>query len=91
MALIWADDRSEHLARHGVTISQAEEALADVDRVVIEPDYASKSAKGIRTVGFSRSFGDVLTVLTVPFEGDVYGATAFRANRRDRYHYIKGE
>jgi len=29
--------------RHGVSVEQAEEALADPNRIVFEPDYASKS------------------------------------------------
>jgi len=90
MAMIWDTDRDEHLARHGVTIAQAEEALADPDRVVFIPDYKSKSGRSIRTIGFSSSFGDVLAVFTVQFEGDVYGLTAFRADKRDRGHYIGG-
>lgn len=49
--MIWEDDRDEHLARHGVTIDQANEALDDAKRVVIDPDYASKSGVGIRTIG----------------------------------------
>ncbi|MDX1873680.1 transposase [Mycolicibacterium sp. 120266] len=90
MALIWGTDRGEHLARHGVTIAQAEEAMADPERVVFTPDYKSKSGRSIRTIGFSRSFGDLLAVFTVQFEGAVYGLTAFRADKHDRGHYIKG-
>lgn len=91
MALIWDTDREEHLAAHKVTIAEAEEALSDPDRVVFDPDYKSKSGRSIRTVGFSRSFGDLLAVFTVPFEGDVYGLTAYRADTvRDRIDYIEG-
>ena len=84
MAIIWESDRGEHLARHGVTIAQAEEAFYDDNAVVINPDYASKSGKGVRTIGYSNSYGDILTVLTVLHEGRTYGATAFPSDRRDR-------
>lgn len=87
MAVIWESDRAEHLARHGVTIAQAEEALYDDNAVVISPDYASKSGKGVRTIGYSANFGDLLTVLTVRHEGHIYGATAFPTDRRDRRYY----
>lgn len=88
MAITWGEDRSEHLARHGVTIEQAEEALADPERVVIRPDYASISGRGIRTIGWSASFGDLLAVLSYIDNHDVeQGTTAFRAKGRDRRSY----
>ncbi|MFN3003532.1 transposase [Mycolicibacterium wolinskyi] len=87
MAITWESDRGEHLARHGVTIPQAEEAFYDVDAVVINPDYASKSGKSVRTIGYSPSFGDLLAVITVLHGGNTYGATAFRAEGRDRRYY----
>ncbi|MGV0738218.1 transposase [Mycobacterium syngnathidarum] len=87
MAIIWESDRAEHLARHGVTIAQAEEAFYEDNALVISPDYAAKSGKGVRTIGYSASFGDLLTVLTVLHEGRTYGATAFPADRRDRRYY----
>lgn len=90
MAAIWDHDRSEHLARHGVSIDQANEALDDSNAVVITPDYASKSGRSVRTIGFSVSFGGILTVITVPFEGEVYGATAYESDRRDRNLYEEG-
>ncbi|QRY48139.1 BrnT family toxin [Mycolicibacterium boenickei] len=87
MAIIWESDRAEHLARHGVTIAQAAEAFYDDNAVVISPDYASKSGNGVRTIGYSASSGELLTVLTVRHEGRVYGATAFPSDRRDRRYY----
>ncbi|TDH57536.1 transposase [Mycobacterium eburneum] len=85
--VIWESDRDEHLARHGVTIAQANEALYDLDAIVINPDYAAISGKGVRTIGYSDSFGDLITVITVPFEGRTYGATAFPSEGRDRRYY----
>jgi uncharacterized DUF497 family protein len=86
VAVIWADG-GEHIARHNVTVAQANEALADPNAVVIDPDYASKTGRSIRTIGYSPSFGYILTVITVAHQGAVYGATAFQADRRDRRYY----
>jgi hypothetical protein len=77
---IWLD-RQAHLARHRITTDQAEEALADPQRVVLDPDPAAKpGGRGVRTVGYSRSAAAVLCVITVTDHGITYGATAFIAN-----------
>jgi uncharacterized DUF497 family protein len=77
---LWMD-RDDHLARHGVTIEQAEEALLDPGCVVLDPDPAARpGGRGVRTVGYSRSAAGVLCVITVTEGGITYGATAFRAN-----------
>lgn len=72
--------RTAHLARHGVTVEQVEEALNDAYRLVFDPDPKSASGASVRTVGYSRSAGTVLCVVTVTAGGITYGATAFRAN-----------
>ena len=92
MALNWNPDRDEHLARHGVTTAQADEAFAHEDALTIEPDYNSVSGRGIRTIGFSNSFGDLLSVLSYfDHNGVQQGTTAFRANKRDRRIYFGQE
>lgn len=92
MAIEWDTDREEHLARHKVTIAQAEEALADPDAVRLVPDPASMSGVGIRTVGYSASFGDLLSVLSyVDSEGVEHGTTAFRARGKFRRNYTERE
>lgn len=73
-----------------MTIVQANEALDDHDAVVITPDYASKSGLGVRTIGYSDSFGGILAVITVLFEGVIYGATAYESDRRDPKLYEEG-
>lgn len=82
--------RGEYIAKHGVTPAQADEALEDADAVVFKPDYAAKTGEGVRTIGWSDSFGDLLTVITVEFEGVVYGASAWKSNKRDRRYYDQG-
>lgn len=82
---LWMD-RDDHLAQHKVgqnpiTVEQAEEALNDPNCVVFDPDPAQRpGGRGVRTVGYSRSAGAVLSVITVTEHGITYGATAFKAN-----------
>ncbi|MGB5151958.1 MAG: hypothetical protein WBN99_18970 [Mycobacterium sp.] len=44
--------RGEYVAKHGITVEQANEALADPDAVTIVPDPASITGRGVRTIGF---------------------------------------
>lgn len=89
MGADWSQ-RGEYIAKHGVTPAQADEALADDDAVVFNPDYAAITGAGVRTIGRSVSFGDILTVITVEHEGVVYGASAWKSNKRDRGYYEQG-
>lgn len=92
MAITWSEDRDEHLARHGVTIEQANEAVAHEDALTINPDYNSISGLGIRTIGYSASYGDLISVLSyIDNDGVQQGTTAFRANRKDRRYYFGQE
>jgi hypothetical protein len=47
---VWMD-RDDHLARHGVTVEQAEEALNDANRVVLGPDPAARPGGEARPQG----------------------------------------
>ena len=51
--------------RHGVSADMADEALADPDALVFDPDYASHSGRSVRTIGWSPSAGRLLTVITL--------------------------
>ncbi|AXH67087.1 hypothetical protein SEA_THYATIRA_89 [Mycobacterium phage Thyatira] len=86
----WAEDRAEHLARHKVTIEQAEEALNDPNRRTLDPDPAAKGGAGVRVVGYSPTAGCVLCVIVVPYHGEVWGATAFPANKIYQRKYKEG-
>ena len=45
--------RDEYITeKHGTTPEQADEALADPMRVVIDPDPASKSGASVRIIGW---------------------------------------
>ncbi|WNG80177.1 transposase [Mycobacterium sp. ITM-2016-00316] len=91
MAINWSK-RGWYIAKHYVSVAQANEALADPERVVFIPDYNSTSGESNRTIGYSPSAGAILTVITVfSHEDDVtYGANAWKANARDRRYYEQG-
>jgi uncharacterized DUF497 family protein len=72
----WSHRRDYIVAKHGVTSVEADDALADPYRVVLEPDPASKSGRSVRIIGYSRSAQAVLTVIVV------------RHRRRRRRHHV---
>lgn len=86
MAVDWSK-RGEYIAKHGITTAQADEALADLNAVVIVPDPASISGRSVRTIGLAASCGDVIVVITLEDGGVVYGVNAWRANDRDLRTY----
>jgi len=73
--------------RHGVSVGQANEALADPDVLVFDPDYASVSGRSVRSIGWSPSAGRLLTVITVIEDGVVYGVNGWPANDVDTRRY----
>jgi hypothetical protein len=88
--VMWADwsHQGDYMAaRHGVTAEQANEALADSDALVFDPDYASRSGRSVRTIGWSPSAGRLLTVITLADAGVVYGVNGWPANDTDTRHY----
>ena len=82
--------RGDYIAKHGVTSAQADEAIADPERVVINPDPASKSGRGVRIIGYSTTAQAVLTVIVLDDEGTTHGVNAWKANARDQRLY-RGE
>ncbi len=76
--------------RHEVSVEQADEALTDPDALVFDPDYASRSGRSVRTIGWSPSAGRLLTVITVADAGVVYGVNGSPANDIDSRHYRGG-
>ena len=89
MAVDWSR-RGEYIAKHRVTPAMIGEAIADPTAVVIDPDYNSKTNEGVRTIGYSTTAGAVLTVITYVEDGTTYGASAWKANGRDRRYYRQG-
>ena len=76
--------------RHGITPEVADATLADVDRVVIEPDYNSTSGRSVRVIGFSLAAGEIVTVIVLEHDGVVYGVNGWIANAKDRRIYNEG-
>lgn len=76
--------------RHGITPLIADDALGDVDRVVIDPDYNSASGRSVRVIGFSSIAEAVVTVIVLEVDGVEYGVNGWRANEKDRRLYAKG-
>lgn len=87
----WSHGVAHMWGNHGVSVSQASEALADPDRVLIQPDYNSRSGNSDRVIGYSHSFEDLLTIILVRNEGAVYGANGWRSNDKDRALYDGSE
>lgn len=75
--------RGGYIAKHGTNPDVANEALADPDRVVINPDPASKSGRSVRVIGFSITAQAVLTVIVIDDAGSTHGVNAWEANARD--------
>jgi len=87
----WSERDAYMFTRHGITTSQAEEALADPERVVINPDYASKSGQSVRIIGYAPSVDAVLTIIVVNDNGHEYGANGWASNQRDQNIYHQKE
>ena len=87
----WSHRGDYIVAKRGVTPEEADEALLDPERIVIDPDYNSTSGRSVRIIGFSQTADDLLTVIVLTDEGVTYGVNAWRSNGRDLRIYEKGE
>jgi hypothetical protein len=63
----------------------------DPEMVVIDPDPRSVTGESVRIIGYSSTAEEVLTVVVVIHDGQVYGATAWRANKHECRLYRGGE
>lgn len=83
--------RAEHQVT--VTVAEADEALADAEARLFDPDPKSKSGASARVIGYSPTAVAVLVVILVRREdkpGAWWGANGWRANRSDRRTYREG-
>ena len=79
--------RGEYIVKHGLTSEAADEAFADPDRLVIDPDPASVSGRTIRIIGWSTTKQQLVTVIVLP-DGEVTsGVNAWGANAIDQRRY----
>ena len=83
-----------HMANvHKVSVAEANEALADVDAQLFDPDPKSTSSASARLLGYSGTAETVLVVILVHREdrpGAWWGANGWRANSTDRRTYREG-
>jgi len=86
----WSHGAAHMWDRHQVTVDQASEALADDERIVVDPDPASRSGVSARVIGYSPAAAAVLVVILVRREdkpGMWWGANGWRANSTERRSY----
>lgn len=84
----WSELGAYMAEHHHVLGAQANEALADPDRVVITPDYNSRNGETSRIIGFSTSRDELLTVIVHDATG--YGVNGWPSNSKDRRLYREG-
>jgi hypothetical protein len=87
----WTDERREHLKRslryanaRDIDVTWANEAFSDPDAITYDPDPRSTTGYSRRTVGFSPSAGQLLTVVAYddPTTGRLMGGTAYTTTSR---------
>lgn len=83
----WQHRAGHMLARHGITVAEATEALADASHVILAPDYNSRSGDSVRVIGYSSTAGAILTIIIAEIDGVIYGVNGWPANSRDRKTY----
>lgn len=90
-AIEWDSRAAAHMwRRHGVTQTEAEEAIDDPEALLLTPDPASRSGKSDRYIGWSSTRAEVLVVIVVRHEGLLYGGNAWPANESHRKLYEGG-
>lgn len=75
---------------HRILMDRVREACSDEDRVILDPDPASRSGQSLRIVGFSTSCGDTITVVAVRRRYHFEVTSAWRSNARDQRIYREG-
>ena len=89
---MWVEEAVAHMvASHNVTVTQAEEALTDPERVAQIPDPASKSGKSDRYIGWSTSRNELLVVIVIHEGAILYGGNAWPANTTAKRIYKERE
>lgn len=74
-----------------MTPELANEALADPERLTLDPDPSSESGRTLRVIGYAASVDAIVTVIVLP-DGDVlWGVNAWPANPTDQRKYQGGQ
>ena len=88
----WPHGAAHMWSNHEVTVTEADEAVADIDAVWFDPDPQSTSGRSERVTGHSHSRRAILTVILVHRDGGGYwGANGWESNTSDPRRYEKGE
>ena len=87
----WSRRGDYMYASHGISVSVANDALADPDRVVIDPDYNSATGRGVRIIGYSMLAQGIVTVIVLSDGGVDYGVNGWLANEKDQRIYREAE
>jgi hypothetical protein len=88
----WTHGEAHMRANHKLTVTEADEAVADIDAVWFDPDPQSKSGRSVRVIGYSHSRQAILTVILVHRDdGGYWGANGWESNTSDRRRYERGE
>lgn len=85
----WSKRGAYMQRKHGIAPAVADDALADPNRVLIDPDYNSRSGQSVRIIGYSTVADDIITVIVLTHAGTEYGVNGWPANAKDRriYHH----
>ena len=83
--------RGNCIAKHGIAVTDVNEALADPGQVVLAPDPKSTIGRSLRIIGYSATPGTLITVITLPHDGITYGVNAWKSNSTDRRLYREGK
>jgi len=88
----WTHGAAHMWTNHKVTVTEASEAVADIDAVWFDPDPHSKSGQSVRVIGYGHSRQAILTVILVHRDaGGYWGANGWESNASDRQRYERGE
>lgn len=87
----WSDRGEYKRVRHGIDPAVADEALADPDRVRLNPDPSSRSGQTTRTIGYSPSARLLVSVILLDTGGKAYGVNGWPSNGTDRRRYERGQ
>lgn len=78
-------------ANHGISVPVANDALADANRVVIDPDYNSITGRSVRIIGYSILAEALVTVIVLSDDGVDYGVNGWLANEKDQRIYREAD
>lgn len=83
--------RGAYISKHHLTPRDANEAWNDPNRLLIDPDPASRSGRTVRVIGWSSSARQLVTVIALPDSGTVWGVNAWPSNDLDAKRYAQEE